>query len=348
MSPACHLLAGDVRTSPFRVTVEYNMAKLHLINRAALPLHADLLIAGAHCAFATNSEGILASVERWRCPDRLRSSRTFEMNVLVDSSLPSSRDVKTQTHFRGLHHLVFATIGTHEIFTFDLLRRQVVGAVSNALARDATFWNSHWLPITVGVMGTTVGVVPLHSACLERDGKGLLIAGVSGAGKSTLSLALARRGFALVSDDWTYVSQETGTLTAHGLRVPVKLLPDAVQHFPELSAQTPKMWFNGEWAFAVDPAEFCPDHTAVSSRPHWLMFLQRTVVPGCDFSPCSTDEARDFFENSAERLPEQVPEASITRSEVIRSITNRQCWRVRTGESPQATAEAVSRFCEAN
>src|SRR5258708_3882562 len=210
------------------------MAKLHIINRTALPLQTDLLIAGAHCAFATNSEQILASVDRWRCPSRARSNHTFEMNVFLDPSLPSNRDVKTQTHFRGLHHLVFATIGSHELFVFDLSRKQVAGAVSQGSASEPTFWNSHWLPITVGLMGTTVGVIPLHSACLDLDGKALLIAGVSGAGKSTLSVALARSGFSLVSDDWTYISQEADGLTAHGINAPVKLLPDAIQHFPEL------------------------------------------------------------------------------------------------------------------
>ncbi len=324
------------------------MAKLHLINRATLPLHANLLIAGAHCSFATNSEQILASVGRWRSTRRSGNGCTFEMNVLLDSSLPSNRDVLTQTHFRGIHHLVFATIGTYELFVFDLLRKQVVGAVSQASAIDAAFWNSHWLPVTVGVMGTTLGVVPVHSACLDFDGKGLLIAGVSGAGKSTLSVALTRCGFSLVSDDWTYVSQETDALVAHGTSAPVKLLPDASQHFPELSGRTPKLWFNGELAFELEPQTICQDKTALRSRPQWLMFLERTSMAGCEFIRCSAEDAQAFFENSAERLPDQVPEASTARSAVIRSISNCATWHLRTGESPQATADAIRKFCERN
>jgi hypothetical protein len=348
MSPGCHLFASNVQVSCFRDKVEQNMTKLHLINRAVLPLHSDLQIAGAHCAFATNSEQIHASVDRWRWPDRPRTSRTFEMNVLLDASLPSNRDVLTQTHFRGLHHLVFATIGAYEIFVFDLLRKQVVGAVSQASATDAAFWNSHWLPITVGVMGTTVGAVPLHSACLDRDGKGLLIAGVSGAGKSTLSVALTRCGFSLISDDWTYVSQESDALIAHGIGAPVKLLPDAIQYFPEFSGRTPKMWFNGELAFEIEPEAFRQNTSALHSRPHWLMFLERDSAPGCDFAPYGADEARAFFESAAEKLPDQVPDASIARSAMIRRIANCRAWRVRTGESPQVTADAIRQFCERN
>jgi len=270
------------------------------------------------------------------------------MDVLLDPSLPGDRDVKTQTHFRGLHHFVFATIGTHELFTFDLLRRRVVGAVSTASAGDPLFWNSHWLPITVGVMGTTVGVVPLHSACLERNGQGLLLAGLSGVGKSTLSVALARLGFSLISDDWTYISQEADELIAHGLAAPVKLLPDAIHHFPELQGRTPKQWFNGELAFELGPEEICQAPAISDSRPRWLMFLERSPVSGCDFAPCSAADAREFFESSAERLPDELPEASAIRSAMIRAVASCECWWVRSGESPQVTAEAVSRFCERN
>lgn len=324
------------------------MTKLHIVNRAALPLQTDLLIAGAHCAFATNSEQILASVDRWRCPSRPRSGRTFDMNVSLDPSLPCNRDVKTQTHFRGLHHLVFATIGSYELFVFDLRRKQVAGAVSQSSASEPSFWNSHWLPITIGVMGTTVGVIPVHSACLDLDGRALLIAGVSGAGKSTLSVALARRGFSLVSDDWTYLSEEADGLIANGINAPVKLLPDAVQHFPELSGRMPQRWFNGELAFEVAHEEFSQKPAASRSRPHWLLFLERTSESGCNFVPHEGGEAQAFFESGAERLPDQVPEASVARSSVIRSLANCRCWHLRTGESPQTTADAVREFCERN
>jgi hypothetical protein len=326
------------------------VTKLHIINRARLSLHADLLVAGAHCSLATNSQQILDAVLRWRCPGPPRSARTFDFDILLDPSLPADRDLKTQTHFRGLHHLVFATIGTHEVFTFDLLRRRVVGAISTTSASDPHFWNSHWLPITVGVMGTTVGVVPLHAACLERNGHGLLLTGLSGAGKSTLSVALARSGFSFISDDWTYISQEAGQLVAHGLSAPVKLLPDAVQYFPDLGGRTPKLWFNGELAFELNPTEICQSSPKSRSRPRWLILLERsnTATRGCDFVPLASADARAFFESSAERLPDELPEASATRSLMISAIANCECWRVRSSDSPQATAEAISRFCDRN
>jgi hypothetical protein len=348
MSLGCQLFARPGFHLCFRGKVNSAMAKLHLINRTALPLRAELFLAGVHCSFATNSHDILDSVSRWKSPGGAPPGQTVEMDVLLDPSLPCDRDVQTQTHFRGLRHLVFATIGSHEVFVFDLLRRRVVGAVSNASAGDSTFWNAQWLPITIGLMATTVGVVPLHSACLELDGKGLLIAGGSGAGKSTLSVALAQCGLSLISDDWTYLSRQEDELTAHGLSVPVKLLPDAALHFPELKARTPGRSFNGELAFEVAPEEIWRVRVKSNSRPRWLMFLERGSTRGCHFAPYSAVDARQFFESTAERLPDILPEASAIRSEIIQAFTKCECWRVQSGESPQETAAAITEFCGRN
>jgi hypothetical protein len=322
------------------------VTKSHQINHQTLPLRATLLIAGAHCSLSTNSEEIVFATSQWQGDCSRHTACAFDLDVLLDPSLPGHRDLKTQTHFRGLHHLVFATIGDHEVFTFDLLRRRVVGAVSKTTAGDPNFWNAHWLPITVGVMGTTVGVVPLHSASLDRDGQGLLLAGVSGAGKSTLSVALAREGFSLISDDWTYISRDHSELVAHGINAPVKLLPDAARHFPELSSRTPKMWFNGELAFELPAGEICGKPSKLSSRPRWLFFLERDQTPGTDFIPTTAADVRHFYESSAELLPDQLPEAKALRSETIHEIANCPAWRIRTGESPQVTAAAIAHFCE--
>jgi hypothetical protein len=320
----------------------------HVIDRDTLPLQADLLIAGAHCALKTNSAGILDALSRWHCSAPANSSRTFHMEIVLDSTLPCHRDFKTQTHFRGLHHLVFATIGTHEVFAFDLLRKRVTGVVSDAATHDSTFWNTHWLPIVLGLMGTTVGVVPLHAACVEREGKGLLLAGVSGAGKSTLSLALAQAGFSLISDDWSYITQEPAALTAYGIAAPVKLLPDAVRHFPALQGRTPRVWFNGELAFEIQAEDFSAAPPKMRSTPRWLMFVERTPERGVDFRPYSATRAVEFFETNAEKLPEELPEISWGRSQIILRLAECECWVVRSGESPRTTAEAVSRFCERN
>lgn len=61
----------------------------------------------------------------------------------------------------------------------------------------------------------------LHAACLEFEGRCLILPGVPGAGKSTLTAALMLRGWRLLSDEITLMDRDSGAL--HGLARPVSL-----------------------------------------------------------------------------------------------------------------------------
>lgn len=315
--------------------------RTHDVNAAEMPLHASIFVAGSTCALSTNAQAVVDAISRVHLSGEKPTSRSFELNVFVDSSRGTGK--KTTPHFRGLHHMVFAVFGERDTFTFDLQRNVAFGVVSQETADDCHFWNTLLLPIAVGVLGTTMGVVPLHSACLDRDGKALIIAGPSGSGKSTLAVALSRRGFSLVSDDWTYVTREDSRLAAHGLGAPVKLLPDAIDFFPELAEFRPTESLNGELAYEVDPSEVSSE-ICFESEPSHLLFLERAERGNCDFLPFSGEEAKRFFEASAERLPDEFAGAVANRSETIARLTRRDCWLLRTGLSPNETAEAISRF----
>jgi serine kinase of HPr protein (carbohydrate metabolism regulator) len=54
----------------------------------------------------------------------------------------------------------------------------------------------------------------LHSSCVAKNGRAILISGHSGAGKSDLALRLIDRGAALVSDDYTILRRISGRLLA--------------------------------------------------------------------------------------------------------------------------------------
>ena len=311
-------------------------------NRQTLPLRKDFLIAGTCCHLSTNSHDILRAAGRCLPIRKQSDGQSFEMNIIVDATLGSAPE--HPAHFRGLRHLVFVILPPRSFVTYDLLRRRVYGVLSSAAACGDSFWNSLLLPITLGVLGTNLGVAPLHCACLERNGRGFLVAGPSGAGKSTLAAALAQRGFAFISDDWTYVSKEQSTLVAHGLSSPIKLLPDTVRFFPELDQFSPRKTLNGELAYEIGPAHsigFTVKHIA---NPHSIFFLERTSNLGCHIVPCRPQYVSDFFEKSAERLPDELAEAKTMRTTIIRSLSAVPSWILRTGENPHRTAEALDHF----
>jgi hypothetical protein len=311
-------------------------------HRMSLPFRTEFSLAGTRCLLSTNSHELLRLSRQWQSLQVRPDAGSFQMSILEEVSFPS--DSPKPSHFRGLGHLVFALLEPKSFLTFDLLRSSIFGVVSPAAARDSYFWNVQLLPIALGLLGTTVGVAPLHCACLDRDGSGLLISGDSGAGKSTLTAALAKRGLAVVSDDWTYVSYRAGKLIAHGMYAPIKLLPDSIRFFPELRRNTPKKTLNGELAYEANAAKVFHSSVKTCSPPKWLLFLERTSAPGCQFVPCRPGHAVQYFEKNAEKLPAELSQAAETRSEIIRQISKCQSWILRTGDDPIQTAQAVENF----
>jgi len=318
--------------------------RLHEFHPAAAPLRAELSFAGAHCSLATNSPELVASVSRWRVSPG-PCGPAIELRAIVDDA--AIRRPDAPMHFRGSHHLVFALISTDETFAFDLLRRRVTGVVSREAARDAEFWATRIVPLVLGLMGITVGIVPLHCACLELNGEGLLLAGKSRAGKSTLAVSLSKRGFALISDGWTYLKRNAaGELVARGISAPVKLLPDAVDHFPELRGYKCAKAFNGEIAIEFDAALALNATMLHESCPRRLVLLERSQSGPTELEPLSADAVLEFFLGSLELMPAPLEGLAASREALIAQLSRIECWKMRHAGPPQETAEVIHRFYE--
>ncbi len=75
----------------------------------------------------------------------------------------------------------------------------------------------------------------MHAATVERDGRGILLAGASGSGKSTLAAALMKHGCRLLSDEFALIRTENGALDAMVRPVCVKneMIPLMQTAFPD-------------------------------------------------------------------------------------------------------------------
>lgn len=313
-------------------------------DQKTLPFRTNCTIAGTQCLVSTNSYDVLRATTQLQAVSADNHLSSFEMQILVDGALDELPE--HSAFFRGRRHLVFALLPPRNFVTYDLLRKRVHAALSVAAAGDRTFWHSLLLPITIGVLGTAVGVAPLHCACLEHDGHGVLVAGISGAGKSTLATALGRLGLALLSDDWTYVSERHSRLIAYGLFSPVKLLPDAVRFFTDLETLTPRTSLNGELAYEFDPQSSMQITRKNISYPRYIFFLERTLTPGCYIVPCRHEYVSDFFRKNAERLPDELVGAQSFREKIVEMLSACRSWILRTGESPSRTAEVLAEFLQ--
>ncbi len=296
-------------------------------------------IAGCVCACSTNKADFLNVFRHWNASLALPH---FDIQVIVRSDM--QRDESAAPIFRGHGYFVYACFHNNECFLFDCARRMISATVSDETAADEKFWNTVILPIAMGVLGPTVGVAPLHCACLEMNGHGFLIAGISGAGKSTLATALGKRGASLISDDWTYVREEDSEIIAHGLGVPVKLMPDSVRFFSELHYEKSRVSLNGELAYEVNPAEAFGVLVRESCRPEYVVFLERQRGSAASMERVDGETAREFFFRSAEKLPVEMHAAEMNRARLIEQVSALECCIFRYGGLPGDGADYLARF----
>jgi hypothetical protein len=314
--------------------------------KLTFPFEERFMVADSIWLISTSSREILNAAratfqpvsDAWPAAD-------LSVHLQVDLELRNSPRW-LQPHFRALDHLYYATYGPGDSLLIDQRARRVIGSFSAAMARDLPYWKRVILPFLLGTASASLGITPLHCACVVKNGHGLLLSGDSGAGKSTLALALSLNGFAYLSDDYTYVSRLRPDLRGWGLPIPLKLLPDAVKFFPRLAALEPVVSQNGELAVEVDPVETFGVNRSLSCDPRWLVFLERTEGSHAVFQPIDSSEAASRLASDLEMLPPCISEQRERQLATINAVVDRQCWVLRHGMAPLSVARELAEFCK--
>lgn len=320
-----------------------------------MPYSCFLQIIGKPCVLYTNSPKLQEVVsEFFRNPVSLAdfiipvmSLRFYVQETASEAPKVPVETVASLSHFRGFGPYVFATYGPDYKMCFNLLDREVTGVFPSSALQNEELWRRTILPVLVGIMACSLGTVALHSACLVYEGKGILISGHSGAGKSTLSVALAKKGLALLSDDWTYLSEEDGRQSLWGLPIPIKLLPDATRFFPELDDYLPACSLNGETAYEVDPERVFHCQRSLHCTPSCFLLLERSEVPYTTFEPIGIEEIVSYFADGLEELPEMLGHLRGPQIELIRGLSRCRLFRMRVHGDPDTVAGEVVEFCQA-
>jgi hypothetical protein len=316
-----------------------------------LPLGARFSVAGSIWDLKSNCREILRAMrETFDLVDSGQGHADLYIRFHVDFAVEEAAPW-TKPHFRALDHLYYATYGPCDSMLVDQSGRRVIGSFSPAVATDVSYWKHTILPILLGIASASVGVTPLHCACVVKGGSGLLLAGESGAGKSTSALSLSLRGFSYLSDDCTYLSRTSAGIRAWGLPTPVKLLPDAVSYFPELVSLKPVRSLNGELAITVDPTEILNVRRCLSCDPRWLVFLERKEERRADsrpvIKPISSLQAASRLAADLEMMPVSLVDQYEYQLRTIRLLVDRECWVVQHALKPEPLASLLAEICEA-
>lgn len=118
-------------------------------------------------------------------------------------------------------------------------------------------------------------LTPIHAACVQLHGRGVLLCGDSGAGKSSLAFACARNGWRFLSDDGCFLIRKGMGRVVTGNPHQMRFRESAVKLFPELKNQriTPRV--TGKMAIELATASFREISTTSECLIDYIVFLNR-------------------------------------------------------------------------
>jgi hypothetical protein len=252
--------------------------------------------------------------------------------------------------FRGRNEFVHADYGRYGSLWFELRAGEIFGVIAEEVIADALLFRNTVLAVIAGMLAPALGMVAIHAGCVARSGKAVLLAAPSGTGKSTLALTLARNGWELLSDEWTFVADAGHTLRAWGMWSSIKLLPDATRFFPELAAVAPSVALNGESAIEVDPWERFHLRRAIEATPAAIMHLRREQRAGersrCRVAKCEARETYNALAREIEEQPLDVTGEDESRRDAMRRLCRLPSFVVRFSDEPGTVAAELDAALE--
>lgn len=203
---------------------------------------------------------------------------------------PGGKLAPAPASYRRHGHLFCIVSDTDNFAIADLRLLEGCAFVSAHTARDHAWLRWYFLEAMGYVLIAQRYAVPVHAACVERQGSGVLLCGASTAGKSTLSFACARAGWTFVSDDATSLLPESVDPIAIGRPHRARFRTDAPRWFPELERFTERVRPNGKLSLEVPLEEFPEIRTASKCRVAALVALDRRAGIHARLEP--TDAAK--------------------------------------------------------
>jgi hypothetical protein len=245
-----------------------------LLSNIALPLRRTYYPLGFAVEIETNSDDVLAAAEEsWGALREIFSLPALKIRIALGAG--SSGQCPPPPVYRGQRHLLSIVADSQNFAVCDRVQGFAFVWLNQDAVEHKPYLRYHFLEAIALTMLASSYVTPLHAACVELAGQGVLLCGNSGAGKSSLAYACARAGWKFISDDASYlVRQGIGRLVVGNSQL-VRLRPSAAELFPELEGLSLTLRAAGKPSIEVVTA-LIPDLTAAPySRVEYIVFLNR-------------------------------------------------------------------------
>jgi hypothetical protein len=180
--------------------------------RAPMPWRKRLSVLGARFQFESDSRELLQLVSaayEGLAPHRVSRAETPLRIQLRLVRTNAARNTPAPPMLRTLAGPGGLLCGLMDAANFAILsphQRSGLVAVSQDMLSFPYHVRYELIEFAVFTLASRVQrLVPLHAACIGRDGRGLLLMGSSGAGKSTLALHCLMQGMDLLAEDSVFV-----------------------------------------------------------------------------------------------------------------------------------------------
>jgi hypothetical protein len=243
--------------------------------------------------------------------------------------------------YRGQKHLLSIVADAQNFAVCDREQGFAFAWIDRDAADHTAYLRYHFLEAIALSMLSSCHVTPLHAACVELDGQGVLLCGNSGAGKSSLSFACARAGWKYISDDASYLVRKGGGRLIVGNSHQVRFRPSAAELFPELEGLSPTPRVTGKPSIEVPTALMPGVTTARQSTVEYIIFLNRVESDRAELVPFPKELAIEWASQSqAGTAPNDEIQAAS-----VRELLNAQLFelRYRTLDGAVAQLEGLIR-----
>jgi hypothetical protein len=239
-----------------------------------LPLRRNFYPLGFAVEIVTNHPDVLEAANDSFGHRRLRhGGATLEVRIgISEGGDPECPPEPTRREYNHLYSLV---ADTDNQALLDLKTHTSFVWLNTSALRNRLYFRYNFLEKVVYLLLGSSVVTDIHGACVSKNGKGILLCGDSGAGKSTLAYACARAGWTYISDDTSYLINDSDIPRVIGHSHRMRFRPTAKPLFPELADHklTPRM--EGKASIEVPVSEFPQIVTAIEASVHAVVYLNR-------------------------------------------------------------------------
>jgi HPr Serine kinase C-terminal domain len=267
-----------------------------VLSNLLLPLRAVYYPLGFAIEIATNSTEVLdAAQESW---GRFRHSFSttpvqLEIGVIGDGS--TECPPPPSTHSRS--HLMSTYADSENFSVSDMSRGFAFAWLTQAAVKNRAYLRYYFLEAAGLTMLGALHMTPLHAACVQVDGKGVLLCGESGAGKSSLAFACARAGWKFLTDDGSAIVRERPGRLVVGNPHQMRFRESAIELFPELKNQRVTPRATGKMAIEV-ATETLPEIDVITEcQVDYIVFLNRREPSPRGMFPVAKEVGLQYFEH---------------------------------------------------